>query len=479
MFLNGVKNNWVLMEVDLPKDESKLSKETLKQNNLLKDYFEITGFPTALALSQDGDVLGTISRTSEPESFLKRLNFYLEINTNYTKHINEASTLEGEAQAIALTKALNIVSKDKLRFHTESLNELKKLTDKGLAKDASQLLAHVKQVKETIEEDARQRTLDSESEFVKAGKIGWMTDLEAAKAKAKKEGKYLFIHFVEPTTSAPKVMKNQVYYQPQFKEETAKDWVLVELHHAFMNVKEKTPEYEKNKIIYDRYGATRYFTVSSCAFSDGRPFSLNHYWTRGSSGLDKFLEYMEAKKKEGDDFKEKLNLAQSSIGKERAIALDEFLYPHFEYRLERPSGFDEQYAPEIKLLLEADTEANQKSTKLAIINPIFEEIDFKMRAKKITLEVSTPLWIKIGNLATRYLEEHDTSKFPQLRSRLYRIQALGYAHQGDKEKSDQALNILLSKEMAGTRGRHTLYRNEKNVGHLKNHMKEALEFSKQ
>ena len=112
-----------------------------------------------------------------------------------------------------MTNALSLVAEEQVRFHTESIVTLRALVEKGEGELAKPLLAKIKKQKDRMEEDARKRTL--EPEYEKQGKEGWMTDYDAAKAKAKREWKFLFIHFMNPSRTAPKVMLNNVYYQPE------------------------------------------------------------------------------------------------------------------------------------------------------------------------------------------------------------------------------------------------------------------------
>ena len=53
-FRKGAKDLFVLVELDFPRDRSKLSKETREQNEQLKNRFEIRGFPTILLCDAQG-----------------------------------------------------------------------------------------------------------------------------------------------------------------------------------------------------------------------------------------------------------------------------------------------------------------------------------------------------------------------------------------------------------------------------------------
>ena len=53
-FKKGVFDHFVLVELDFPRDRSKLSKETRAQNEQLKNRFAIRGFPTILLCDAEG-----------------------------------------------------------------------------------------------------------------------------------------------------------------------------------------------------------------------------------------------------------------------------------------------------------------------------------------------------------------------------------------------------------------------------------------
>ncbi len=53
-FKDGVKDKFVLVEIDYPNDKSKLSEETLKQNEELKTKYSIEGYPTILLCDATG-----------------------------------------------------------------------------------------------------------------------------------------------------------------------------------------------------------------------------------------------------------------------------------------------------------------------------------------------------------------------------------------------------------------------------------------
>ncbi|MBR5887284.1 MAG: thioredoxin family protein [Akkermansia sp.] len=57
-FLDYARNNFVLMEVDIPRNSSKLTKKQLRQNNELQNRYKVTKFPSVLVITAQGELLG-------------------------------------------------------------------------------------------------------------------------------------------------------------------------------------------------------------------------------------------------------------------------------------------------------------------------------------------------------------------------------------------------------------------------------------
>lgn len=78
-FLAGATNRFVLVMVDMPNDQTLLSKKAKEQNPRLIKKFGIRGFPTVLVLDKKEKVLfKTGYRPNGPEAYLKELADALE-----------------------------------------------------------------------------------------------------------------------------------------------------------------------------------------------------------------------------------------------------------------------------------------------------------------------------------------------------------------------------------------------------------------
>lgn len=70
------KDNLVLMLADFPNDKSKVSAETMKQNEKLAKEFGVRGFPTVFVLAPDGSILPggkTGYQAGGPEAYVEHL----------------------------------------------------------------------------------------------------------------------------------------------------------------------------------------------------------------------------------------------------------------------------------------------------------------------------------------------------------------------------------------------------------------------
>lgn len=73
-FLDGVTNDYVLVFIDSPSDQSVLSEHAKKENKKLTEKYKIEGFPTALIFSSDGEkITQTGYQKGGPAPYVKYL----------------------------------------------------------------------------------------------------------------------------------------------------------------------------------------------------------------------------------------------------------------------------------------------------------------------------------------------------------------------------------------------------------------------
>lgn len=124
-FKNGVADKFVLVELDFPKDKSKVDEATQKQNATLQKKYGVRGFPTILLLDSNGRPFAqTGYKAGGPEKYLTHLE---ELRTKRVKRdasFAAAEKLEGVEKAKALVAALKELPEDKLSHYSDVTEQI-------------------------------------------------------------------------------------------------------------------------------------------------------------------------------------------------------------------------------------------------------------------------------------------------------------------------------------------------------------------
>jgi thioredoxin-related protein len=124
-FKEGVADKFVLVELDYPRDKSKLSEETQKQNEELKAKYSIRGYPTILLLDSDGRPFAqTGYQAGGPEKYLAHLDSLLAIKTKRDEAFSAAEKLEGKDKAEALVATLKMLPEGQLSHYSETTQQI-------------------------------------------------------------------------------------------------------------------------------------------------------------------------------------------------------------------------------------------------------------------------------------------------------------------------------------------------------------------
>ncbi|MES2437668.1 MAG: thioredoxin family protein [Verrucomicrobiota bacterium] len=106
-FKAGVKDKFVLVELDYPRDKSKLSEATLKQNDELGKQYQVAGYPTILLCDASGKPFAATGyKPGGPEEYVKQLDELRTKKTTRDDAFESASKTEGVPKAKALVAAL-------------------------------------------------------------------------------------------------------------------------------------------------------------------------------------------------------------------------------------------------------------------------------------------------------------------------------------------------------------------------------------
>jgi thiol-disulfide isomerase/thioredoxin len=143
-FKTGVKDKFVLVELDFPRDKSKLSAETLKQNKELGAKYEVEGYPTILLCDAEGrPFAATGYEKGGAEAYVKHLNELRGQKAARDQAFAAAAKSQGVAKAKELVAALNAMGlTDGMiqNFYGEVIEQIKAADPKdetGFAKAAA------------------------------------------------------------------------------------------------------------------------------------------------------------------------------------------------------------------------------------------------------------------------------------------------------------------------------------------------------
>jgi thioredoxin-related protein len=141
-FKNGVKDKFVLVEVDFPQDKEGMSEATIAQNDKLQEEYGVDGFPTILLTDAKGRPFAkTGYEAGGPEKYVESLDELLKLKTERDDGFKKAAGLEGVAKAdslIGTLKALELSEVALMSFYGAELDAIKKAdpADKsGFVKD--------------------------------------------------------------------------------------------------------------------------------------------------------------------------------------------------------------------------------------------------------------------------------------------------------------------------------------------------------
>jgi thioredoxin-related protein len=133
-FKTGVKDKFVLVEVDFPKDESKLSEATKKQNAELQTKYAIQGYPTIILADATGKPFATTGyREGGAAGYVKHLDELREKKGKLVKALADAEKAEGVEKAKQLVSALKDSGLEESvidTWYSDTVQEIKKADPK-------------------------------------------------------------------------------------------------------------------------------------------------------------------------------------------------------------------------------------------------------------------------------------------------------------------------------------------------------------
>lgn len=162
-FKTGVKDSFVLVELDYPRDKSKLSEETQKQNAELGEKYAVSGYPTILLCDAGGrPYAATGYQPGGPEKYVAHLNELRERKVKRDEAFAAAAKVEGVDRAKALVTALDAMELEDgmvANFYGDIASQISKADpedETGFAKKSA-VKKRLMQFQEKLQEIGRKR----------------------------------------------------------------------------------------------------------------------------------------------------------------------------------------------------------------------------------------------------------------------------------------------------------------------------------
>lgn len=112
-FKKGIADDFILVELDYPKDKSKLTKETIAQNEKLREQYQIQGYPTILLTDAEGRPYAkTGYQKGGPESYVEHLAKLQKSKAARDEAFQKAESAQGVDKAKELFSGLKKVPED-------------------------------------------------------------------------------------------------------------------------------------------------------------------------------------------------------------------------------------------------------------------------------------------------------------------------------------------------------------------------------
>ena len=134
-FKKAAPKDFVLVELDYPQDDSKLTAEVKAQNALLQQEFAIRGYPTiVLADSTGRPYAETGYQAGGPEKYLEHLSTLRAIKTKRDEAFARAASATGVEKAMQLAAGLKVMEEDVVaRHYMQEMDEITRLDPKDQA----------------------------------------------------------------------------------------------------------------------------------------------------------------------------------------------------------------------------------------------------------------------------------------------------------------------------------------------------------
>ena len=134
-FREGVKDKFVLVTIDYPEDESKVDDKTRAQNEKLGEQYHVDGYPTImLADAAARPYAFTGYEPGGADKYMAHLNDLMAVKTAFDKTLAEAEAAEGMEKAAKLASAvegLKLPHEFVTGFYQDEIRQIESIDKEG------------------------------------------------------------------------------------------------------------------------------------------------------------------------------------------------------------------------------------------------------------------------------------------------------------------------------------------------------------
>lgn len=171
-FSEGVKDKFVLVEIDFPSNKAKLSEETQAQNKELGQKYAVRGYPTILLCDADGrPYAATGYQAGGPEEYVEHLSELRERKATRDKAFAAAEKASGPEKAKQLVAALDAMAlQDSMitSFYGSVIDDIKKSDPKDESGYMKKVAANkrIEEFQKSLQQFAAKQDMDGALAFV-------------------------------------------------------------------------------------------------------------------------------------------------------------------------------------------------------------------------------------------------------------------------------------------------------------------------
>ena len=125
-FKTEAPKKFVLLEIDFPRDKSKLTEKVIKQNDIMAKEFDIKGYPTIILANAKGEPYASTGyQEGGPEKYIEHLNNFHSQNAAFKKLIDQAEKVKTKAEkATLIDKAISLLGESDISKYYSKYPEM-------------------------------------------------------------------------------------------------------------------------------------------------------------------------------------------------------------------------------------------------------------------------------------------------------------------------------------------------------------------